>query len=801
LLKANTVLGDAIYSNDEQGIDINNDNAVLTNDGIFDGTNSNQGIDFPEITESTSCDGSSSITTYDLRVPIGEDYRVEFFTVTSPDATNGEGETFVGAATESVTSNPQSFIYDHGFDIGTGAYITATATQISSGNTSEFGDNVLTIAASGDPSISYDDICPWDVASPNFDGDTGGEFRFSDPAPADAATIDPVTGLVSGGIEGTTYEVIYGFSGSCDVEDTTTFTVTEIDEGFTFADFCPDGTGIPGTINTPGGAFSLNPDFGDGASITTDAGILTGGIEGTAYTVQYIASDGTCSDTSTVDVFVISVDESFTMADFCPELESPAAVPVTPGGDFYFAHDPGDSATIDIATGAVTFGIEGATYMIRYVAGSCAEEDTISVNVIATDESFVFDDFCPDEIGSPTAVVIPYGFSFLTDPADGATIDAVTGNITFGVEGTTYEILHTVGTCSDKDTAYPTVITVNEEFTFADFCIEGDSSSTAPIAVDPANSNYILLEPIDGATINPETGVIYDPIEGVTYKVIDSVSTLGCWQADTVLVTPLNIDESFIMAEFCAELESPAAVPVTPGGDFYFAPDPGDGDTIDIATGAVTGGIEGTIYMIRYLVGAYAEEDTISVNVIATDESFVFNDFCPDEIGSPTFVVIPSGFSFLTDPADGATINPETGVIYDPTEGTTYTVIDSVSTLGCWQADTVLVTPLNIDESFTMADFSAELECPAAVPVTSGGDFFFAPDPGDGATIDIATGAVTGGIEGATYIIRYVVGTCAEVDTISVNVITIDESFVFNDFCPETVGSPTLLLRLADSPF
>ncbi|NOQ73422.1 MAG: T9SS type B sorting domain-containing protein [Crocinitomix sp.] len=869
IAERNTVVGNSIYANDFQGIDISANGTVLTNDGVFDGFYSNQGIDFPELTESTACDGSSTITTFILRVPPTEDYRVEFFTNTSPDATNGEGETLIDVTTISVVSNPQTIVYDHGFDIGTSVWLTATVTQISSGNTSEFGTNVLTTTASSDPSISYNDICPWETASPNFDGDMGGVFKFSDPVPVDGATIDAATGDIIGALEGITYEVIYGFSGACADEDTTEFTVTIIDETFTMSDFCPGANGTATGIVTPGGTFSLNPDFGDGASITADSGILSGGVEGTTYTVQYIADDGTCKDTGYVDVFVTITDETFTMADFCAEVESAPAVPVTGGGVFSFSPDPGDGATINPSTGAVTGGVEGATYMISYVVGSCSEEHIISVNVIAIDESFTFANFCPGTVGMPADVVVAGGFSFLTPPGDGAIINTGTGFITGGTEGTTYEVLHTVGTCDDKDTLYPMMIEVLEEFTYADFCIDGDSSTTFPVADDPANSYYILVGASFGETINSSTGTIYGVVEGEIYTVVDSVHSSGCSQTDTVTVTSLNIDESFTMADFCPEVVSADAIPVVPGGAFSFAPDPADGATINPATGAITGGVEGATYEVRYVVGSCDEEDTISVNVIAIDESFTFPNFCPGTVGMPTDVVVAGGFSFLTPPGDGSVINPGTGFITGGTEGTTYdvvhtvgtcddkdtlypmmivvleeftyadfcidgdssttfpvaddpansyyilvgasfgetinsstgtiygvvegeiyTVVDSVNSSGCWQADTVTVTSLNIDESFTMEDFCPIIESAPAVTITGGGVFSFSPDPGDGATINPATGAVTGGVEGATYVISYIVGTCDEEHIDSASVIAIDESFTFPNFCPGTVGMP-----------
>jgi gliding motility-associated-like protein len=795
IAEQNTILGNSIFLNDNQGIDINGDGIVLANDGIFSGANSNQGIDFPEITESTACDPMSSVTTFNLRVPPSEDYRVEFFTVTSPDATNGEGEFFVDATTISVTSNPQTIVYDHGFDLGSGANLTATVTQLSTGNTSEFGNYVTVAAPLGDPSISYDDICPGQIASPIYGGDTGGDFRFSDPVPVDGATIDAVSGEVTGGVEGSSYEVIYSFTGTCTVEDTATFTVSIIDETFTFVDFCPGSDGMPTGIATPGGAFSLSPDFGDGASITADGGILTGGIEGTTYTVQYIADDGTCQDTAWVDALVTPTDESFTMEDFCPEVVSSDAVPITLGGTFYFAPDPGDGATINAATGAVTGGVEGATYMIRYVVGSCAEEDTISVNVISIDESFVFDHFCPETVGSPSFVAEAGGFSFLTPPGDGAVINPGTGDITDGTEGTTYSVLHTVGVCNDKDTLYPMMIEVLEDFTFADFCIEGDSSSTLPIAVDPANADYSLFGAVDGETIDAATGRIYDPVEGTTYTVVNTnttiFETIECTQTDTFYVTALLVNEDFEYDDICIGT-SGFPYDVELGGSFSIVDDPGDGVTINALTGELSGGLSGVTYEIEYIkddIVPCADTAYRFVTFVAADASFDFPDFCPglNPSPSPEADFGPGTFGFITTPLDGATIDATDGFIIDPVEGNTYEIYyaytDPSTTCSDTTYESVNVKIVNEEisyENFCWESSSSEPELMDLDGTLSWGT----PAPVDGAMLS-PEGIITEATESSVYTVVHtlMVDGCTQIDSALVTALGVDESFIFEDYC------------------
>lgn len=799
IAEQNSILGNSIHSNLAQGIDLEDDDLVLPNDGILDASQQNMGLDFPEIASSENCGAGETKTTFDLRVPIGESYRVEFFTTSSPDPTNGEGEIFIDAHTLSVATNPQTFTVSHGIVIAPGSTLSATVTQLSSGNTSEFGTNVL-VAAPLDPSFSYDDICPEETAVPTYLGDTGGTFRFSDPAPADGSAINATTGEVTGGVEGTTYEVIYGFGGVCDNEDTTTFEVVLVDEAFTFPDFCPGTDGVPDEIATPGGAFALDPEPGDGASITTDGGVLSGGIEGTTYTVRYIVEEGVCKDTGYVSVLVTPTDETFTMDDFCPMATSAPADPATVGGTFSFDPIPGDGATINPTSGAITGGVEGAGYTVKYTVGVCSEEYTVDVSTIVTDESFTYSDFCPDGIGVPSDIATGGGsFSFEFDPGDGAVINPATGYITDGVEGNDYSVIYTVGVCADSDTANPTVITVTETFTFDDFC--ATEFSPAPVPDGPTGTfSYGLPDPDDGSTITAATGVIHYPVEGTTYPVVQTVTEFGCTQSDTVYVSVIEVDEYFEFDDIClGEVGYPSDV-ATPGGSWFFASDPGDGATIAEDSGELNNGVGGSTYTVRYIAtdGTCVDSMDVMVDIIEANPTFTFDDFCPyDESPEPVPEVPGGEYSFYLPPGDGESIDPDSGIISNPVEGETYYVIYANTLLGCTRLDTVAVNVLVVDESFTFDDFCWGPESPEAIPSIDGGTFYFGTLPDDGETIDEDNGIITGSTEGTIYEVVHSLSldfgdlTCTQKDTIFVTALGVDESFTFNDFCPaETSPAP-----------
>ncbi len=76
------------------------------------------------------------------------------------------------------------------------------------------------------------------------------------------------------------------------------------DPTFIYPDFCSDSNGVPGVINSIGGTFSFNPDPSDGSSIDPMTGIITSGMSGATYNVQYLTPTGACQDSLTLAINV-----------------------------------------------------------------------------------------------------------------------------------------------------------------------------------------------------------------------------------------------------------------------------------------------------------------------------------------------------------------------------------------------------------------------------------------------------------------------------------------------------------------
>ena len=142
------VLGNAIYSNTQLGIDL--DTAGITaNNGTKNGALPNNDMDFPIITSASLLNCSLTITGYVGSAANQSTFanaRVEFFKSAADSTGYGEGQTYLGTLTTDASGNFSGNVSGIGFN--SGDRLTATATD-SSNNTSEFGPNFQVTTASG----------------------------------------------------------------------------------------------------------------------------------------------------------------------------------------------------------------------------------------------------------------------------------------------------------------------------------------------------------------------------------------------------------------------------------------------------------------------------------------------------------------------------------------------------------------------------------------------------------------------------------------------------------------------------
>src|SRR4051794_298487 len=139
--------GNAIFSNGSLGIDLNGDGVTFNDPNCDDDNGANTSQNFPVITSAKRSGGNVTISGT-LDTNCCTTYRLEFFSSAAPDPSGfGEGEKFIGS--KDVT--PPTCISSFGpfvFPIALGqTWVSVTATQVSSGNTSEFSaaGNVPTV--------------------------------------------------------------------------------------------------------------------------------------------------------------------------------------------------------------------------------------------------------------------------------------------------------------------------------------------------------------------------------------------------------------------------------------------------------------------------------------------------------------------------------------------------------------------------------------------------------------------------------------------------------------------------------
>ncbi|MCI0489849.1 MAG: hypothetical protein L0229_24930 [Blastocatellia bacterium] len=152
----NAVLGNAIFSNSELGIDLGSDDVVTLNDACDGDTEANNLQNFPELTSVTSTANSTTITGT-LNSTANTTFAIEFFANTECDPSgNGEGETFIGSRTVTTGNDCDAPInVTLPVSVSAGQFITATATNLSTNDTSEFS-NCIPVTSAGNADLAIE---------------------------------------------------------------------------------------------------------------------------------------------------------------------------------------------------------------------------------------------------------------------------------------------------------------------------------------------------------------------------------------------------------------------------------------------------------------------------------------------------------------------------------------------------------------------------------------------------------------------------------------------------------------------
>ena len=214
---------------------------------------------------------------------------------------------------------------------------------------------------------------------------SGGGFAFN-PIPNGGETINAITGEITGGIAGNTYDIEYITTGNCPDNSLQSVTVNALDDAsFALTDYCAGTANSASAIITTGGTFSFNPMPTGGELIDALTGEITGGIAGSTYSLEYITT-GICPDNSIETVAVNNLDDaSFTLTDHCVGSPNAATAISTAGGGFVFNPIPTGGESIDPITGEITGGLSGISYTVEYsTTGVCADSQTQNILIYTT---------------------------------------------------------------------------------------------------------------------------------------------------------------------------------------------------------------------------------------------------------------------------------------------------------------------------------------------------------------------------------------------------------------------------------
>jgi gliding motility-associated-like protein len=503
----------------------------------------------------------------------------------------------------------------------------------------------LTDPALEDPSFTFADFCEGSANGPTITGDAGGTFAFN-PVPTDGATINGATGEISNGVNGATYTVEYTTGGPCPESLTQTTTVT----GFTFTSSVVDENcgNLDGEITlTPNGGTAPYTYSIDNGNTTQNNATFTGQSAG-AYNVL-ITDDNGCTATGQVSVANIggpTIDQLNTTDPSCPATCDGEMEVVVSGGT-----PPYTYSWTDINGNSV--GGNTAT-----ITGLCAGDYTIEVT----------------DAGGVTSTIINSNTSFENAPGGGCNC---ANNYNCGndagqvVDGT--NPVYQVGDqgCMSSTTNYTNSLGANSGSAYMYFYAGLDQISTGPFTFvggetielcvfyagpqgagppgqNTANSHFSFG--IDGVQVGPDVTVATN--QGWTQFCFTVTMTAGnhtfeilsggaaqysMWFDDFTiteqtsgggatcpvtstgtLVDPLPADATFALTDFCEGTANNASGILTPGGTFAFNPAPGDGSTIDAATGEITSGVGGSTYTVEYTTPAPCPvTSTETVTVIA----------------------------------------------------------------------------------------------------------------------------------------------------------------------------------------
>ncbi|HOY33201.1 MAG TPA: T9SS type A sorting domain-containing protein, partial [Bacteroidales bacterium] len=590
---------------------------------------------------------------------------------------------------------------------------------------------------------------------------TGGTWSSDTPG---VATVDALTGLVTGISDGTAIIMYSVTVGGCVNTATQTVTIsTPIPQTITGNQQICLGSSEIWTSTTTGGTWTI--DAPGVATIDASTGLVTGVSSGTAV-ISYSITIGGCINSATQSVTITApIDQTITGSTLLCVGSTDSWTATTSGG-VWTSDSPG-VASVDPLSGVVT-GISDGTAIITYsvTVGGCVNTATKSVTITDPMPQTLtgLQQICTGLSATWTSTT--YGGTWISDNPGVAAVDISTGVVTGISEGTTvitYSI--TIGGC--VNTAAQTV-TITDP-------LPQTITGTSMICVGSAETwtsttqGGIWTSDTPGvATADPLSGVVTGISDGsavITY----SITVGGCINTATQTATitapfPQTING---LQQICAG-STTTWTSSTYGGTW--TSDNIGVATVDPSSGLVTG-VSGGACIISYSLTIGGCVNTATQSVTVTDPiPQIISGTTPVCIGSNTiWTSTTTGGIWASDNPSIATIEPISGMVTGVAAGST--VVTYTVTVGaCSNTATQMLT---ITEPILQTLSGNTPICIGSSEnwtSTSTGGTWTSSDPAT-ATVDASTGLVTG-VAAGTSLITYSVsiGACVNTATKTVTI-------------------------------
>jgi hypothetical protein len=172
---------------------------------------------------------------------------------------------------------------------------------------------------------------------------------------------------------------------------------------------------------------------------------------------------------------------------------------------------------------------------------NCSDTQNVEITVNPVDDaSFTFNNFCFESTNGATNIATSGGvFSFEPLPADGASINSSTGEISNETLNTTYGVQYTTqGACPDSSLIQVTALTTDDPYFEYESLCENEPIIPSNLATSGGEFSF-AIPPTGNETIDANTGEIINAESGNTYSVTYITPPGTCQASSTEEITIL----------------------------------------------------------------------------------------------------------------------------------------------------------------------------------------------------------------------------------------------------------------------